>query len=244
MKILALSDTHLEFPRVADLPEADVLVHAGDWTDVGFRHNGFEIRSFEQFLRDLREKYPTVLALHGNHDLGFDNGRWRDWDVTPIDSLTWTHPNGIRFHGVALTPAFHLPELLLEFKHMTIDQDEEDAAWDFEPVDVVVSHGPPFGYLDMTTRGKNVGSRAAASYIRRHQPRVFVCGHVHEAAGEAQLRDTQIINVAGTFEVIDLEPVAQSEPRDLLPQLRSAYAEIKRERVGLFERLAHQGKNP
>jgi hypothetical protein len=39
MKILALSDTHLEFPTVADLPDADVVVHAGDWTDVGFRHS-------------------------------------------------------------------------------------------------------------------------------------------------------------------------------------------------------------
>jgi uncharacterized protein len=244
VKILALSDTHLEFPDVANLPEADVLVHAGDWTELGFHHSGLEIRSFERFLNNLREKYPTVLALHGNHDLGFDNGRWRDWGVTPIDGLTWTHPSGIRFHGVALTPAFHLPELLLEFKHMTIDRDEEDAAWGFGPVDVVVSHGPPFGYLDVTARGKNIGSRPAVSYIRRHQPRVFVCGHVHEAAGEARLRDTRIINVARRFEVIDLEPIVQPATRVLLQQLRSAYAQIKIKRAGLFERLAHQGREP
>jgi hypothetical protein len=97
MKILALSDTHLEFPTVADLPDADVLVHAGYWTDLGFRHSGLEIQSFKHFLLDLHEKYPTVPALHGNHGLGFDNGRWRDWGVTPIDGLTWTHPSGIAF---------------------------------------------------------------------------------------------------------------------------------------------------
>jgi Icc-related predicted phosphoesterase len=73
---------------------------------------------------------------------------------------------------------------------------------------------------------------------------LFVCGHVHEATGEAQLRDTQIINVARRFEVIDLETLMQPETRVLLQQLRTAYAQIKITRAGLFERLAHQGCEP
>ena len=196
LKILALSDTHLEFPKVSDLPDANVLVHAGDWTDIGFRHSKAELQKLELFLTEARDRYPHVLALHGNHDLGFDNSWWLRWGVTPIDGITWQHPSGVSFHGVALTPAHHLPELLLEWQHMTIDENEEDTAWDFGFVDVVVSHGPPFGYCDLTTKGKRIGSRSAVSYIRQHQPRLFVCGHVHEAAGETNLRGTQIVNVA------------------------------------------------
>ena len=90
---------------------------------------------------------------------------------------------------------------------MTIDEDEEDAAWDFERVDVVVSHGPPFGYLDMTVAGKRIGSRSAVSYIRTRQPQVFICGHVHEAASEARLRGTRILNVAGRVELLEVSAV-------------------------------------
>ena len=204
MRLLTLSDTHLEFPRISALPDADLLIHAGDWTEVGYRHTKLEFTRFETFLRDARARYPHVLALHGNHDLGFDNGRWAQWGVTPIDGLTWQHSSGLTVHGVALTPAHHLPELLLEWQHMTISEDEEDAAWDFERVDVVVSHGPPFGYLDLTTQGQRIGSRSAVSYIRTRQPQVFICGHVHEAAGEAQLRETRILNVAGRVELLEV----------------------------------------
>ena len=205
MKLLALADTHLEFPRVSDLPNADLFIHAGDWTDIGYRHSKLEFARFESFLRDAKARYSHVLALHGNHDLGFDNGRWAQWGVTPINGLTWQHPSGLTVHGVALTPAHHLPELLLEWQYMTIDEDEEDAAWDFQRVDVVVSHGPPFGYLDLTNSGQRIGSRSAVSYIRTRQPQVFICGHVHEAAGEAQLRETRILNVAGRVALLEVK---------------------------------------
>ena len=92
---------------------------------------------------------------------------------------------------------------------MTISEDEEDAAWDFGPVDVVVSHGPPFGNLDLTDAGQRIGSRSAVSYILTRQPQVFVCGHIHEAAGEARLRETQIVNVAGRVALLEVKPIGK-----------------------------------
>ena len=53
-------------------------------------------------------------------------------------------------------------------------------------------------------RGQWIGSRSAVSYTRTRQPQVFICGHVHEAAGEAQLRGTQILNVAGRVELLEV----------------------------------------
>ena len=62
------------------------------------------------------------------------------------------------------------------------------------------------GYLDLMARGKRIGSRSAVSYIRTRQPQVFICGHVHESAGEARLRDTRMLNVAGRVELLEIEP--------------------------------------
>jgi uncharacterized protein len=196
MRLLIISDTHLEFPPLESMPNADIFIHAGDWTQIGYRHSKVEFALFEKFLSEVREKYPIVLALHGNHDLGFSNHLWMQWGVTPIDGVTYQHPSGLTVHGVALAPAFDKPELLLKWQFMTIDEAEEEAAWDFEYVDIVVSHGPPFGYVDLTHSGKRIGSREAISYIRQKQPKLFICGHVHEAAGEAVSRQTRIINTA------------------------------------------------
>ena len=66
LKILALSDTHLEFPKVSDLPDANVLVHAGDWTDIGFRHSKAELQKLELFLTEAREA-PSRISVSINH---------------------------------------------------------------------------------------------------------------------------------------------------------------------------------
>jgi uncharacterized protein len=204
LKLLITADTHNKFPNLESLPKADIFIHAGDWTHLGYRHTAAEFKLLENFIAGIREKYPTVLALHGNHDLGFDNHRWNRWGVTPIDGVTWQHSSGITFHGVALTPAYDNPEMLLSWQHMTIDEDEEAAVWDFPYVDVVISHSPPFGYVDRTKSGKRIGSRYAVSYIREKQSKLFICGHVHEAAGEAVLRETRIINTAQRWQLLEL----------------------------------------
>lgn len=204
MNVFVLSDSHLEFPPLESLPDADIFIHAGDWTKLGYRHSKAEFALFENFLSATREKYPVVLALHGNHDLGFSNYLWTKWGVTPIDGLTYQHSSGLTIHGVALTPAYDRPEMLMSWQFMTIDHAEEAAAWDFEAVDIVVSHGPPFGYLDMTHTGKRAGSREAVAYIREKQPKYFICGHIHEAAGTAMLRQTQIINTAQRWQLLEL----------------------------------------
>ena len=44
-----------------------------------------------------------------------------------------------------------------------------------------VMHTPPYGTLDTVASGAHVGSRALASAIQRHQPRLLLSGHIHEA---------------------------------------------------------------
>ncbi len=51
-------------------------------------------------------------------------------------------------------------------------------------IDLLLCHTPPAGTsLDLTGRGAHVGSNAVARAIARLAPRLFVCGHIHEARG-------------------------------------------------------------
>ena len=46
-------------------------------------------------------------------------------------------------------------------------------------VDILVTHGPPFGILDKTNEGKNAGSELLLKEVLRLKPKLHLFGHIH-----------------------------------------------------------------
>lgn len=68
-------------------------------------------------------------------------------------------------------------------------------------VDVFVSHAPPERCrLDRTARGEHVGSRAVREAMERLRPRLFVCGHIHEAWGFERVDGIPCVNAGAMGE--------------------------------------------
>ncbi len=69
IRILAMSDTHdlHKNLNIADLPPADIFIHAGDFTQNSYRG---ELNRFIAFLDALPYKHKIVIA--GNHDFVYD----------------------------------------------------------------------------------------------------------------------------------------------------------------------------
>jgi Icc-related predicted phosphoesterase len=66
-------------------------------------------------------------------------------------------------------------------------------------LDIFLSHSPPVNCtLDRTERGEHVGSAAVRKWIERVRPRLFVCGHIHEAWGVEEVEGVPCLN-AGAF---------------------------------------------
>ena len=63
MKILHISDTHNCHHRLRDLPEADVVVHSGDFCMVGTEQEALD---FLNWFCDLPYKHKIFIC--GNHD--------------------------------------------------------------------------------------------------------------------------------------------------------------------------------
>ena len=61
-------------------------------------------------------------------------------------------------------------------------------------VDVLVTHGPPMGVLDRTSRGESVGCEALAEALERIRPRLHVFGHIHESYGTLEKGGTLFVN--------------------------------------------------
>jgi uncharacterized protein len=58
---------------------------------------------------------------------------------------------------------------------------------------VLLVHSPPKGHVDS---GRELGSEAVLRAIEEKQPRLAVCGHIHECWGqEATIGRTRVINL-------------------------------------------------
>ena len=59
MKILFLSDTHSQHRKLKNLPEADMVIHAGDVSKMGRDH---EVEDFMRWYCALNYKYKVFIA--------------------------------------------------------------------------------------------------------------------------------------------------------------------------------------
>lgn len=66
-RFVCFSDTHALEKGIQDIPPGDVLIHAGDFTNVG---DSRDVRNFNAWLKLLPYQYKIVIA--GNHDVSFD----------------------------------------------------------------------------------------------------------------------------------------------------------------------------
>lgn len=71
-RFVCLSDTHSKTSQLS-VPPGDVLLHAGDFSNVGLPG---DIEKFNAFLGSLPHPYKVVIA--GNHDLTFDVNSYQD----------------------------------------------------------------------------------------------------------------------------------------------------------------------
>ncbi|KXZ54333.1 hypothetical protein GPECTOR_5g416 [Gonium pectorale] len=178
--VVSISDIHGLHRRgdVIDVPDGDVLVIAGD----------IELRS----ARDVADLEAWLSGLpHPHKVVGFGN----------MDSLSYEAGEGLRIAGaeVVVDRVVEVAGLRLlaspwspRFYGVWQLRDEAAGAAHWSALlppdlqlDVLVTHTPPYGHGDLT-RGSHVGDKQllAAVQALHRPPRLWICGHIHESAGE------------------------------------------------------------
>jgi Icc-related predicted phosphoesterase len=196
LRIVASSDWHGSLPE--SIPVGDLLVIAGDTLSLDHRIEA-QREQFESELVPFLTALPheQIVLVAGNHDFLFaDSQSWRDrlpQNVTYLlDEVV--EIGGIRIWGAPWS-AFLAGWVYME------EEEKLATRWAAIPAetDVIVVHGPPFGSLDRTGPlfGDNhVGSRSLREWIERRQPRVVICGHIHEGFGVDRIGATAVYNVS------------------------------------------------
>lgn len=203
IKIVAISDLHNHFKPTEG---GDLLIIAGDMTNMGQR---YELEKFGEYLEEEKKKYKKVIYTPGNHDLMFEKDR------ETAESYVG-HPavinDTVEFEGlkIFMTP---YSNKFGGWAFMKEDKELDEMVKTFPlDVDIIVMHGPPFGYLDMVPKG-NVGSKAFRNYVDQAigygRVKLIVWGHIHESYGSCNLGGTTIANVAQscTYDCQHFEPV-------------------------------------
>jgi Icc-related predicted phosphoesterase len=197
MKIVFISDTHGKHKILTSkaynniLGEGDVLVHAGDCTNVGKTH---EINEFLDWFSDTPFTHKIFIA--GNHDFWFEKNHdiaqeYKDKGVKYLfDSMV--EIDGVKIYGSPWQPefydwAFNLPRG---------EKRAEKWAKIPEALDILVTHSPAFGMVDATIQGISVGCHDLFQRVVKVKPKIHACGHIHWSYGQKTFDGIEFINAS------------------------------------------------
>ncbi len=190
IKIVVISDTHTGHEALGRL-SGDVLVHCGDFALWGHSTRD-DIANLDRWFS--RQDFRLILVTGGNHD--FDLEECTRAGGEAFHHATYLEDKRVEFEGLNFYGAPWVPELKqwayfqeqpsLESKWATIPSD----------TDVLITHSPPSGILDVNTRGKSCGCPALRARLKELKLRLHCFGHVHASAGVFREGGTTYVNAA------------------------------------------------
>ena len=211
-KIGLISDTHGMHRKMSyKIPECDILIHSGDYTNRGEKHQ------VEDFLKWLDEQSLATykVFIEGNHDIHaekrFDGesgaNMWfdqmlKDHEVNTEDGTIFRLMNssvnllGLNIWGSPITPNFFPQHWAFNMARGS----EIKGVWDQIPMDtdIVVTHGPVVYKCDYIGYNQNqhVGCAELDYRLLEVKPLLHVCGHIHCGYGVEETVDTIYANAA------------------------------------------------
>jgi len=187
MKIACVSDLHGYLPEI---PPADLLLIAGDICPLDIQRNHESCVNWlnNEFAEWIKKTAIPTFVIAGNHDFVFQQKINTTFNYLQDSAAEFSGLNiwGTPWQPVFFNWAFNATEEQLKEK------------WDLIPAntDILVVHGPPYMAGDLTINHIRTGSSSLRERIEAIQPKLVVCGHIHEGRGVYKIKDTIVINAS------------------------------------------------
>lgn len=180
-RIVCISDTHLvhEQTRI-EIPDGDILIHAGDAT---YRGSDWEVRKFLNWFSALPHKHKVFVA--GNHDWMFESyPKQAATLLSEFPNVIYLQDSIVELEGLKIWGSPWQPWFFDWAFNLQRGADIK-AKWDLIPegIDVLITHGPPYGLGDKVPSGELVGCVDLLEALKRVKPKLHVCGHIHLGHG-------------------------------------------------------------
>uniref|UniRef100_A0A915BQE0 Calcineurin-like phosphoesterase domain-containing protein n=1 Tax=Parascaris univalens TaxID=6257 RepID=A0A915BQE0_PARUN len=210
VRFVCISDTHEKLEEILPIiPDGDVLIHAGDFTNYG---DVGEVIKFNAEIGKLPHKYKIVVA--GNHEIGFEDGEeMNERQLAGLNML------GINKAYDLLSNCIYLCDRQIELFGLKIygapwhtmpgysfyrsRGQSIMSKWNLIPskIDVLVTHSPPLGHGDFNSWNKCDGLLAGCADLlntveMRVKPKYHIFGHIHQMHGATTNGVTTFINAS------------------------------------------------
>ena len=185
-RILAFSDLHLARNRARDIieaaREADLVIGAGDFCNMR--------QGLDEAMDLLWTIADKAVYVPGNAESAEE--------LRAATEATVLHGEALEAHCLSLFGiGYAIP--VTPFGEWSCDLTEAAASGmldRMENADILISHSPPKGACDRDRAGRSLGSTAVRTAIERVQPRLCLCGHIHDSWGQkARIGETEIVNL-------------------------------------------------
>lgn len=199
MKILAFSDLHQSRSRAAQLVEAshqaDLVIGAGDFCNMR--------QGLDDAMAMLSGITAPFIVVPGNAESA------EELTQAAAGRATVLHGSGIEISGLKLFGlGYGVPTT--PFGSWSCDLSEaqaEDMLSGCETANILICHSPPKGVADQTSMGMSVGSTAIRDAIARIQPKLAVCGHIHDSWGKSgTIGATKVVNLGPRANWFEIDP--------------------------------------
>lgn len=185
MRIWLISDTHTRHEELKIPADVEMVVHCGDEANSHkSKPNRLESLAFFRWFSSL--EIPRKVFVPGNHSIAVELGLITPADYPDVHFLIHQQLEiqGIKIFGSPYTPWF------FNWAYNVARPDLE-AIWATIPsgIDLLITHGPPKGILDVTRDWKSkapihVGSLSLTrQVIERIKPTIHAFGHIHDEEG-------------------------------------------------------------
>jgi len=198
MKFITFSDFHEDFDQL------DTLISRAKEDDIDFAIVAGDMTVFSKGLRPVLKRLDSigkkVYVIPGNHEEG-----------TGFDKIVKDYGNCVNFDRqyIELENDFVLLGYGRDgFSQKDLEFRKVARSWygKFKNKKVIlVTHGPPANCKLDVVSGHHVGNIDYREFIERIKPKVAICGHIHETAGEVDtIGETNVVNPCWEGMVIEL----------------------------------------
>ena len=167
MRILHISDTHSKHRELPPLPNADIIVHSGDFTFAGSEDEAYD---FINWFCDLPYQHKIFIA--GNHDMCM-------YGAESIEGL----PNNVHYlcnSGIVINDVqfYGIPMFMEDIIDGSFDKMISEIP---DSTNVLITHQTPYGFCD-EYNGRHCGDKVLREKIEKLPAlRLHLFGHQHEA---------------------------------------------------------------
>lgn len=147
----------------------------------------------------MPHKHKLIIA--GNHEVKWQSPTFRNQLLSQYKTLTYLHETGVEINGVKFWGSPYQPEFCNWA--FNVPRGERLAAhWAKIPedTDVLITHGPPYGFGDTNKQDFRFGDDDLLTRVLQIKPDIHCYGHAHHGYGQYFFEGIHFINAASLNE--------------------------------------------